>query len=127
MNSAITGQSVQIEKATWSPATVHSRLRRAIFLLPASQAAVSSGFHSVMRRLRPMRYSPFVDGVWGWRGKAAASGGNRVTRVSRTLTPLDLTAKLFGRVGKTGWCQPAARSERTANWRACDPPRRAVH
>src|SRR5580693_772600 len=49
MNSAITDHIDQIEKATWSPATVHSRLRRAIVLLPASQAAASSGFQSVIR------------------------------------------------------------------------------
>src|ERR1700677_2832170 len=48
MNSAITDHMDQIEKATWSPATVHSRLRRAIFLLPASQAAASSGSQSVI-------------------------------------------------------------------------------
>src|SRR6201993_5446262 len=75
MNSAITDQRDQMENATWSPATVHSRLRRATLLLPRSQAAVSSGFQSVMRWLRPMRYSPFVDGVCGWRGNAASSGG----------------------------------------------------
>src|ERR1700754_734260 len=127
MNSVITDQRVQIENATWSPATVHSRLRRAILLLPASQAAVSSGFQSVMRRLRPMRYSPVVEGVWGWRGNAAASGGDHVARIPRTFTPVDPMAKLFGRVRKTGWCQLPARSEPTANWCACDPPRRAVH
>src|ERR1700761_2724898 len=123
MNSAITGHRVQIPKAMWSHATIHSRLRRAILLLPASQAAVSSGFQSVMRRLRAMRYSPFVDGGWGGRGGAAASGGDHVARISRTFTPVDPMVKLFGRVGKTGWCQLPARSEPTVNWCACDPPR----
>jgi len=45
MNSAMTGHSVQIEKATWSAGIVQTRLRRATFLLPDSHAAVSSGFH----------------------------------------------------------------------------------
>jgi hypothetical protein len=48
MNSVITDHNDQIEKATWSPAAVHSRLRRAIALPPDSQAATSSGFQSVM-------------------------------------------------------------------------------
>jgi hypothetical protein len=124
MNSAITDQRDQIENAAWSPAIVHSRLRRAIILLPASQAALSSGFQSVMRWLRPMRYSPFVDGVWEWRGDAASSGDPYVVGISRMLTPVDLSAKSFGRVERTGWRQPQVRS---AHWRAYDPPRRAVH
>ena len=54
MNSAMTDHRLQIEKATWSPATVQSRLRRAMALLPPSQAAVSSGFQSTVRWLRPI-------------------------------------------------------------------------
>jgi hypothetical protein len=55
MNSTITDHSDQIEKATWSPMTVQIRLRRAIALLPASHATVSSGFQSTMRCERDMK------------------------------------------------------------------------
>jgi hypothetical protein len=46
MNSTITDQMDQIEKPTCSAATDQIRLRRAIFLLPASHATVSSGSQS---------------------------------------------------------------------------------
>jgi hypothetical protein len=49
MNSTITDQIDQTEKPMCSAMTDQIRLRRAMYLLPASQAAVSSGSHSVMR------------------------------------------------------------------------------
>src|SRR3954470_17333804 len=49
MNSTITDQMDQTEKPMCSATTDQIRLRRAIFLLPASQAATSSGSQSVMR------------------------------------------------------------------------------
>src|SRR6476659_9075658 len=52
MNSTMTDQMDQIEKPTCSVATDQARLRRATALLPASQAAVSSGSQSRMTRLR---------------------------------------------------------------------------
>src|SRR5690348_3204042 len=50
MKSTITDQIDQIEKPMCSVATDQTRLRRATFLLPASQAAVSSGSQSRMTR-----------------------------------------------------------------------------
>ena len=49
MNSTITDQMDQTEKPMCSAATDQIRLRRAMFLLPASQATTSSGSQSVMR------------------------------------------------------------------------------
>jgi hypothetical protein len=49
MNSTITDQIDQTEKPMCSAATDQIRLRRAMFLLPASQATTSSGSQSVMR------------------------------------------------------------------------------
>src|SRR3954471_18899462 len=52
MNRTMTDQIDQIEKPMCSVATDQTRLRRATALLPASQAAVSSGSHSRMTRVR---------------------------------------------------------------------------
>src|SRR4051812_36259878 len=49
MNSTITDQMDQIEKPMCSATTDQIRLRRAMYLLPASHATVSSGTQSVMR------------------------------------------------------------------------------
>src|SRR5690242_14480506 len=49
MNSTITDQMDHTEKPICSATTDQIRLRRAMFLLPASQAATSSGSQSVMR------------------------------------------------------------------------------
>src|SRR5690242_3334597 len=49
MNSTITDQIDHTEKPTCSATTDQIRLRRAMYLLPASQATVSSGSQSVMR------------------------------------------------------------------------------
>ena len=48
MNRTITDQMDQIEKPMCSAATDQIRLRRAMFLLPASQATVSSGSQLAM-------------------------------------------------------------------------------
>src|SRR5215208_8125798 len=48
MNSTITDQIDQTEKPMCSAATDQIRLRRAMFLLPASQATTSSGSQSVI-------------------------------------------------------------------------------
>ena len=66
MNSTITDQMDQTENPMCSAATDQIRLRRAIFLLPASHAAVSSGSQSGRRCERasviPMasRYEFFI-------------------------------------------------------------------
>ena len=49
MNSTITDQMDQTEKPICSATTYQIRLRRAMFLLPASHAGTSSGSQSVMR------------------------------------------------------------------------------
>src|SRR5579875_3983345 len=58
MNSTITDHNDQIEKATWSQTTVQIKLRRAMAWLPASHAAVSSGFQSAMRCEWPLKSPP---------------------------------------------------------------------
>jgi hypothetical protein len=55
MNNTITDQIDQVEKPTCSATTDQIMLRRAMFLLPASQATRSSGSQWVMRRERGMR------------------------------------------------------------------------
>src|SRR5579875_76164 len=54
MNSTITDQIDQTEKPTCSATTDQIRLRRAMFLLPASQATTSSGSQSVIKCERGM-------------------------------------------------------------------------
>ena len=61
MNSTITDQRYQIEKATCALTFDQIRLRRAMMLLPAHQPAASSGSQSLMQRERAMRYFPFTD------------------------------------------------------------------
>src|SRR5271163_3465921 len=61
MNSTITDQRYQIEKATCALTFDQIRLRRAMTSLPAHQATASSGSQSPMQRERAMRHFPFTD------------------------------------------------------------------
>lgn len=93
MKSTITDQIDQIEKPTCSVATDQMRLRRAMSLLPASQAIVSSGSQSVRwcERLGRVRRDGAGAVVWGlsstavtgsllcWQRSGASSGTTLTT------------------------------------------------
>src|SRR5271169_693179 len=131
MNSTITDQRYQIEKATCALTFDHIRLRRAMTLLPARQATASSGSQSPMQRERAMRYFPFTDDL-GVTVKPPKRVAGRCALGSITIQRLPIEPSwrfwyfVNGPPTRTGACarrMPPECSRAIGRHRACGPPK----